>query len=325
MGHRDEPVELKSDIELNAEPLHLLLVEDEPTQRLILTRKLTRAGYLVDTAGNGREALDKLLRGDYSLLLTDWDMPVMDGAALCRALRAAEMPNYVYTLLLTGREGLEHVVAGLEAGADDYLVKPVEDVELNARLATGRRIVQLERSLRAANEENRRLSVTDPLTGVYNRRYLMDLLPRELERGARYGRPLSMIMCDLDHFKRINDTHGHLAGDEVLRAAVGVINDSIRKTDWVARYGGEEFLVVLPETTLANARVVAENLRTKLENQPLGAGVLQLQVTASLGVVGWETAVPAQASLDELIARCDACLYASKSGGRNRLTAAVMG
>ncbi len=321
----DDSFELKAGIGPDAEPLQLLLVEDEPTQRLILTRKLSRAGYVVDTAGNGREALDKLLSGDYSLLLTDWDMPVMDGAALCRALRAADLPHYVYTLLLTGREGLEHVVAGLEAGADDYLVKPVEDVELRARLATGRRIVQLERSLRAANEENRRLSVTDPLTGVYNRRYLMDLLPRELERAARYGRPLSMIMTDLDHFKRINDTHGHLAGDEVLRAAVGVINDSIRKTDWVARYGGEEFLVVLPETTLANARIVAENLRTKLASRPLGAGVLQLQVTASLGLVGWETAVPAQASLDELIARCDACLYASKAGGRNRLTAAAMG
>ncbi len=312
-------------IDLTPEPLQLLLVEDEPTQRLILSRKLMQAGYLVDTAGNGREALDKLIGGGYSLLLTDWDMPVMDGVELCRALRAADMPNYVYTLLLTGRDGLQHVVEGLEAGADDYLVKPIQDVELKARLATGRRIVLLEQSLRNANDENRRLSVTDPLTGSYNRRYLMDLLPRELERATRYQRPLSMIMCDLDHFKRVNDTHGHLAGDEVLRAAVRLINESVRKTDWVARYGGEEFMIVLPETPLASARIVADNLRERLEKQPLAAGVLQLQVTASLGVVGWEAAVPAQASLDDLIARCDACLYASKAAGRNRTTAEAMG
>ena len=307
-----------------ASPLRLLLVEDEPTQLLILARKLRQAGYLVDTAGNGREALDKLQKGGYSLLLTDWEMPVMDGVELCRALRAAKLPNYVYTLLLTGRDGLNHVVAGLDAGADDYLVKPVEDIELKARLATGRRIVQLEQSLLAANEENRRLSIMDALTGARNRRYLMESLPGELARSERYERPLSLIMCDLDHFKRINDTHGHMAGDDVLCAVVRVIVDSVRKTDWVARYGGEEFIIVLPETRVSNARIVADGLRARIAGALLGGDIVKLPVTASFGVVGWEGPVSPGANMDELIARCDECLYASKFAGRNRTTAQTL-
>jgi two-component system, cell cycle response regulator len=301
-------------------PLRLLLVEDEPTQLLILAHKLRQAGYVVDTARNGREALDKLQVGSYSLLLTDWDMPLMDGVELCRALRAAQLPNYVYTLLLTGRDGLNHVVAGLDAGADDYLVKPVEDIELKARLATGRRIVMLEQSLRAANEENRRLSVMDPLTGACNRRYLMDLLPREIERAVRYGRPLSLVMCDLDHFKRVNDTHGHMVGDEVLRAAVRVLLDGIRKTDWVARYGGEEFVIVLPETSLDDAHPLADQLRAQLEQAVFGTGGTTLPVTASFGVVGSNGPVASGSTMDDLIAQCDECLYLSKTAGRNRTT-----
>jgi two-component system, cell cycle response regulator len=303
-----------------AAPLRLLLVEDEPTQLLILAHKLRQAGYAVDTATNGREALDKLQTGGYSLLLTDWDMPLMDGVELCRALRAAQLPNYVYTLLLTGRDGLDHVVAGLDAGADDYLVKPVEDIELKARLATGRRIVMLEQSLRAANEENRRLSVMDPLTGACNRRYLMDLLPREIERAVRYARPLSLVMCDLDHFKRVNDTHGHMVGDEVLRAAVRILLEGIRKTDWVARYGGEEFIIVLPETSLDDAHSLADQLRGQLEESSFGTGGMTLPVTASFGVVGSDGPVASGSTMDDLIAQCDECLYLSKTAGRNRTT-----
>jgi len=305
-------------------PLRLLLVEDEPTQLLILAHKLRQAGYVVDTATNGRQALDKLQVGGYSLLLTDWDMPLMDGVALCRALRAAQLPNYVYTLLLTGRDGLDHVVAGLDAGADDYLVKPIEDIELKARLATGRRIVLLEQSLRAANEENRRLSVMDPLTGACNRRYLMDLLPREIDRAVRYGRPLSLVMCDLDHFKRVNDTHGHMVGDEVLRAAVRILLEGIRKTDWVARYGGEEFIIVLPETPLREAHALADQLRVKLEQAVFGSNGMTLPVTASFGVAGSEGQVAPGSSMDDLIAQCDESLYVSKTAGRNRTTSQLL-
>jgi len=302
----------------------ILLVDDEPTQRLIMARLLKRAGYHVETASNGQEALSMLESGRYPLLITDWDMPEMDGIALCRAVRERIVEGYVYTILFTARDAVEHVVAGLQAGADDYLTKPVVEPELIARLTTGKRIVTLERSLRAANEENRRLSVTDPLTGVHNRRFLMEQLPREIDRASRYGRQLSMVMCDVDHFKLVNDQHGHLTGDEVLKLVAASLQKNVRTSDWIARYGGEEFVIVLPETPISNAQRVAEHLRAGIGMAPLATTSAAIAVTASFGVTGWEKLVPGSATLDELIGRCDSCLYTSKSLGRNRVTAEPM-
>ncbi len=249
----------------------ILLVDDEPTQRLIVARLLKRGGYEVEMAANGREALAKLEQGDFPLMITDWEMPEMDGVALCQAVRSKER-GYTYIILLTSRDAIEHLVAGLQSGADDYLIKPVVEPELIARLNTGRRIVTLERSLRAANEENRRLSITDPLTGVHNRRFLMEQLPREIDRAARYGRQLAAIMCDVDFFKKINDTHGHLTGDEVLKWFANGLKSGVRTSDWIARYGGEEFVIVLPETNVANAATAAEHLRKHISEQPFKAG-----------------------------------------------------
>jgi two-component system, cell cycle response regulator len=298
----------------------ILLVDDEPTQRLIMARLLKRAGYQVETAGNGKEALEKIAAGDFQLMITDWEMPEMDGIALCRALRASPGKAYIYTILLTARDAIEHVVTGLQSGADDYLTKPVIEPELMARLNTGRRIVTLERSLRAANDENRRLSITDPLTGAYNRRYLMEQLPREMDRAARYGRQLATIMCDVDHFKRINDTQGHLIGDEVLKWFVAQVQDAVRNCDWVARYGGEEFVIVLPETNVNSAAVAAEHVRAQLSNTTFSAPTGQLSVTASFGVSGWSGNVPQGATLDALMARADEGVYASKAAGRNQVS-----
>ena len=298
----------------------ILLVDDEPTQRLIMARLLKRAGYLVETAGNGLEALAKIDTGDFQLMITDWEMPEMDGIALCSALRASQSRGYIYTILLTARDAIEHVVTGLQAGADDYLTKPVIEPELIARLNTGKRIVTLERSLRSANEENRRLSITDPLTGAYNRRYLMEQLPREIERAARYGRQLSVVMCDVDHFKKINDTHGHLIGDEVLKWFVTCLQKSVRACDWVARYGGEEFVAVLPETNVSNAGDAAENLRRGIAVAPFVIDKVSFPVTASFGASGWKELVPAGATLDALMAKCDAGVYASKAAGRDRVS-----
>lgn len=297
----------------------ILLVDDEPTQRLIMARLLKRNGYEVEMAANGREALAKLDQGDFPLMITDWEMPEMDGVALCRALRSKER-GYTYTILLTSRDAIEHLVAGLQSGADDYLIKPVVEPELIARLNTGRRIVTLERSLRAANEENRRLSITDPLTGVHNRRFLMEQLPREIDRAARYGRQLAAIMCDVDFFKRINDTHGHLTGDEVLRWFGNALKTGVRTSDWIARYGGEEFVIVLPETNIGNAATAAEHLRKHIAEQPFRNGDQEFTVSASFGVSGWQDKVPQGATLDTLMARCDVGVYASKAAGRNRIS-----
>jgi diguanylate cyclase (GGDEF)-like protein len=299
----------------------ILLVDDEPTQRLIMARLLKRAGYEVEVAGNGREALARIESGDFQLMITDWEMPEMDGIALCSALRAQQGEQaYIYTILLTARDSIEHVVTGLQAGADDYLTKPVIEPELMARLNTGKRIVTLERRLRTANEENRRLSITDPLTGAHNRRFLMEQLPREIERASRYGRQLAVIMCDVDHFKKINDTHGHIIGDEVLKWFVLGLQRTVRACDWVARYGGEEFVVVLPETNVANAMVAAEHLREHAAAAAFTATGDSFTVTASFGVSGWKDAVPQGATLDALIGRCDSGVYASKAAGRNRVT-----
>jgi two-component system, cell cycle response regulator len=302
----------------------ILLVDDEPTQRLILARLLKRAGYEVETAGNGREALARLESGDFQLMITDWEMPEMDGIALCSTLRSSQVRAYIYTILLTARDAIEHVVTGLQAGADDYLTKPVIEPELIARLSTGKRIVTLERSLRNANEENRRLSITDPLTGAYNRRYLMEQLPREIERAVRYSRQLSVIMCDVDYFKKINDGYGHLVGDEVLKWFVINLQKAVRASDWVARYGGEEFVVVLPETAVANAGIAAEHLRAQVASIAFAGQSVSFPVSASFGASGWKDSVPGGATLDALMAKCDAGVYASKAGGRNRVTVEPM-
>jgi diguanylate cyclase (GGDEF)-like protein len=300
----------------------ILLVEDEPTTRLLTSRQLTRAGYEVVVVGNGTEALAMLKKRFFPMMLTDWDMPEMNGVALCKAVREMPLEGYVYTILLTAREGKANVIEGLAAGADDYLTKPPDDNELRARLNTGRRILKLEQSLRAASRRIHLLSITDPLTNTYNRRYLMERLPQEIERARRYTRPLSIVLCDADHFKHVNDTHGHQVGDEVLKGFATLLMNSCRKDiDWVVRYGGEEFLIVLPETLLPDAIAYAEKMRSAIaaHSFPMSQGTLG--VTASFGVADLGS-MPAQTDtgVDRLIGCADLCLYRSKELGRNRVT-----
>src|ERR1700733_10864824 len=303
-------------------PIAILLAEDDPVTRMLMTRFLKKAGYEVDAVGHGTEALERMSRRYYPILVTDWEMPEMDGVALCKAMRNLSLDGYVYALLLTARNAKEHIIAGLEAGADDYLIKPVHEPELIARLNTGRRILALEHSLRAANERNRILSITDALTGAFNRRYLMEQLPRELERCRRYAYPLSVIMCDIDHFKRVNDVKGHSAGDDVLQQLVARMQRSIRATsDWVARLGGEEFLIVLPETGFQGAMIVAEKIRAIMTRVPFVTREGDVVATSSFGVASTESHGPDLAMKSETLIRArDQCLYTSKQSGRNRAT-----
>jgi len=305
-------------------PLNLLLVEDEPTQQLLMQRLLRRAGYIVETAGNGEEALAKIATGRFQLLVTDWDMPGMDGVTLCRHVRGAHLPGYLYVLLLTGHSSTESLVTGLEAGADDYVRKPPAEAELLARLNAGQRIVRLEQSLREANAKIQLLSITDPLVGTYNRRYLNEQLMDEIERARRYGRPLALVMSDLDYFKAVNDRYGHQVGDEVLKGFVDLVKASIRQaSDWVARYGGEEFVVVLPETDLAGAARTAEKIRSVCEAQPFASSGGPISITASFGVAAYDAGGgPVGAAAEALLRQADAALYHSKNEGRNRITVA---
>ena len=298
----------------------ILLAEDDPVTRMLMTRFLKKAGYEVDAVADGAEALDKMTKRYYPILVTDWEMPGMDGVALCRAVRNMQLDGYVYALLLTARDAKEHIIAGLEAGADDYLVKPVHEAELIARLNAGRRILALEHSLRAANQRNRILSITDALTGAYNRRYLMEQLPREVERCRRYAYPLSVIMCDIDHFKRINDERGHAAGDDVLQQFAARVQRFIRSnSDWIARYGGEEFLMVLPETEFTAGIFVAEKIRALVRATPFATRTGETEVTASFGVASTGVTGPDLVlKVEALIKAADQCLYRSKAEGRNR-------
>ncbi len=235
------------------------------------------------------------------------------------------LPGYLYILLLTGQIATRSVVIGLEAGADDYVRKPADEAELLARLAAGRRIVQLEQSLRDANAQIQRLSITDPLVNTYNRRYLNEQLMHEVEQARRLPRALSAILADLDFFKSINDRHGHQVGDEVLKHFVALARGAIRETvDWGwARYGGEEFVVVLPDTDLAQAVQVAEKIRALCANDELALETGTLKFTASFGVAALDTGPgPNGAAAEALLRQADAALYRSKREGRNRVTVA---
>lgn len=301
----------------------ILVVEDNAATRLLMQRILSKAGYEVTCTADGQEAIEAFSKTFFPVMITDWLMPGMDGLELCRHIRRQELPGYVFVIMITSKDAQGDIIAGVNAGADEYLTKPFNRAELLARLTTAKRIHALESSLKQKTEEVRRLSITDPLTGAYNRVYLGEVLPSEVKRSHRYRRPLSVILCDIDHFKTINDTHGHRAGDAVLREFVCCLRGTIRDgADWVARYGGEEFVVVLPETPLSSALVVAERLRSAVAALSVPAGQKRLSLTASFGVASLrETDRHHSAAAEHLIETADRHMYEAKRQGRNRVVA----
>jgi two-component system, cell cycle response regulator len=300
----------------------ILVVDDDIVSRRVVQKHLEKAGFDVVTVANGQEALGLFDRQFFPIVLTDWMMPGIDGPQLCRLIREKKTDSYVFIILVTARDSKTDIVSGLESGADDYLTKPIHPAEMVARVNTGIRILKLEQSLKKANEEIRILSITDPLTGCFNRGYLNDRLSHEINRSMRYSHPLSVVLTDIDHFKKVNDTYGHQAGDEVLKIFARCIQKEIRKKiDWVARYGGEEFLIVLPETTNLGAFSVAERLRKNLAEKKIAVAQGELSITASFGgaCAAFQNITMDEMTLEHLINLADEQLYRSKNAGRNRI------
>jgi len=297
----------------------VLVVDDDPLSRRILEQVLASSGYEVETASDGQEALSRVRSHRPDVVVTDWQMPEMDGLTLCRILKGTEETRFTHVLMLSARGETEAKVIGLETGADDYLVKPVEPVELKARVKVGLRLQRALFELAAKNEILEKLALTDPLTGLANRRAFQQALEAELSRVARHGRPASLLFLDLDHFKGVNDAHGHAVGDEVLAAFALVLKRGSRRGDLAARIGGEEFAVLLPTTGVVPAGLVAERIRRATETRPLGRAV-SVPVTVSIGLTSTEGQAQPPAA-EELLRRADAALYRAKAEGRNRVAA----
>jgi two-component system cell cycle response regulator len=296
--------------------LKILIADDEALSRRLLEKTLERAGYEVVAVENGRAAVRQLCQADGPrLALLDWVMPELDGPGVCREVRRQQDESYVYMVLLTSKESKEDIVAGLESGADDYLTKPFNVDELKARLRTGERILHLEGRLVEAREMMRFKATHDALTSIWNRGVIMDLLGRELMRSQREEGCTIVLLGDVDHFKSVNDTHGHLVGDEVLQEIARRLLLSIRSYDFVGRYGGEEFLLVLNNCKPQFAESRAEDIRRVVGNRPIQTLAGPLQITMSFGLLLSD--VWGVRPVEELLHEVDAALYAAKAAGRN--------
>lgn len=299
----------------------ILIVEDDNLTRKLLAKKLTDKGYAVVAVENGIEALKKFKETFFPIVVCDWLMPGLDGLDLCREIRKKETKGYVFFILLTCKDTKDDIISGLQAGADDYLTKPFHPAELIARINTGVRIVHLEQSLRAANKEIRLLSIKDQLTGCFNRSYFNERFPQELTRARRYRHPLSLIICDIDRFKKVNDQYGHQAGDAVLKEFAARIMSSIRdRIDWMVRHGGEEFLIILPETNAEGTQILTERLRKRIAEKTIHIGGQTIAISASFGSTCISPETQGQSySQESIIKTVDALLYQAKELGRNRV------
>lgn len=314
--------------------MKILIVDDDAFSRKLLERSLKSSGHEVCAADSGENGLAALENDpNVTLLITDWIMPGMDGIELCRRARQLSRSHYLPVLLLTSRSDKEDLIQALNAGADAFLSKPLNLAELEAHLRVAGRILNLEEQLAAelanlqaahlklaeAHERIQQIAHTDELTQIPNRRSVMGVLEKEVERARRYSHSLSVAIFDIDHFKRVNDTHGHLAGDEVLREFARRIAGAVRSTDSIGRYGGEEFIAVLTETALPNAIVFAERVRAVVESTPFRVGQEEAQVNLKLTVSGGVSEYVPGETLELLVGRADDGLYRAKSEGRNRV------
>jgi len=291
----------------------VLVAEDEPVSRHRLQAFLSKWGYTVLIATDGADALRVLRRESPELAVLDRLMPEMDGLDVCRTIRKEFREPYVYVILLTGQDHPQEIIEGFEAGADDYITKPFAVPELEARIRTGARIVELQGQLIAAREQLRIEATHDSLTGLLNRAAFFEGFQKEVSRARRSHASLALIMADLDHFKTINDQHGHVAGDLVLRETARRMRASLRTTDLMGRYGGEEFIVAAPACAMRDALALAERFRSSICAGPIELPTGTVTVTMSLGVA----ATTELDDVDRLVQAADEALYHAKESGRN--------
>lgn len=308
--------------------MDILVVDDAPDTRLIIKSVLKKLGHNVTTAEDGEEAWSLLCNSDkFQIVISDWVMPNLDGLGLCQRIRREPFSKYTYIILLTGMSGKTNLISGIAAGADDFATKPINSEELEVRLRSAKRILDLEQTLAQQNEALERANTqlktyatTDGLTNLYNRRAFQEHLEETLLFSRRANETLSLLILDVDYFKAYNDTFGHVEGDTALKIVSKLLKDNSRKNDFVARFGGEEFTVILPNTDYNGASLCAEELRHAIEVYPW----LERKITISIGI----TTIEYQRDREEdscdmytrILSEADQALYRSKSTGRNKVT-----
>ena len=298
-------------------PHHILVVDDEPVNLTLLSKRLAHRGYEVSTAESADAALAIITANRPDLVLLDIFMPKVSGVDLLRTLRQTESTSSLPVILVSALGDTAHIVRGLAEGANDYVTKPVNQPILVARIEALLRSSQMVRRLEVQTEILSRLAAYDELTSVYNRRSLFHALENEMSRSARYGRDLSLLIFDIDHFKSVNDLHGHPVGDAVLRDVAQRALDALRSCDTLCRYGGEEFCAILPETNATGAVRAAERVRIAIFGASFESGDKTLDVTVSVGIAAWKGVRGGQ--LPDLLVEADRALYVAKHAGRNRV------
>lgn len=301
--------------------MNILIAEDDPVSRRLLEAKLVKWGYRVLVTGNGDEAWD-VLQGEAppQVAILDWMMPHIDGIELCKRVRASGREPYIYIILLTALQQEQDMVTGMDAGADDYITKPFKSNELAVRLRAGWRIVELQNQLIRAREAYREMATHDLLTGLWNHEEIVCILTRELNAVERPDQWVSVIMADIDHFKKVNDSYGHLAGDQILRTTSRKLQSLVSSSDSVGRYGGEEFLIILPGCDRDSAAATAKTLCRTIGNAAIHISAEMVPITISLGVATARSR--GRCTATDLIGAADSALYRAKAEGRNRVEVA---